>query len=265
VLGLNNFGMQFDIITIFSEVFDTYFNTSILKRAQRKKLIKIKIHNLRRWACDKHKTVDDTPYGGGPGMILKVEPLWRAISTLSKTKNKKSKIKNPNEKTKKQKIILLTPKGKQFDQKMAQRFSKLDRIILICGRYEGVDARVEKFVDEEISVGPYVLTGGELPAMLIVDAVTRLVPGVIKPESLEEETFVSRIDTNLTTNSTNIRKISGQISANSRVIEYPQYTRPEVFTYKDKSGKIRKLKVPKILLSGNHKKITEWRQRHCNL
>ena len=247
--------MQFDIITIFSEVFDTYFNTSILKRAQRKKLIKIKIHNLRRWACDKHKTVDDTPYGGGPGMILKVEPLWRAISTLSKTKNKKSKIKNTNEKTKKQKIILLTPKGKQFDQKMAQRLSKLDRIILICGRYEGVDARVEKFVDEEISVGPYVLTGGELPAMLIVDAVTRLVPGVIKPGSLQEESFSIG----------NSKRFVIRREVGEACCEYPQYTRPEVFTYKDKSGKIRKLKVPKILLSGNHKKITEWRQRHCNL
>lgn len=224
--------MQFDIITIFPNIFENYFNTSIIKRAQEKKLVKIKVHNLRRWTTDAHKTVDDKPYGGGPGMILKTDILYKAIKGLTKSKNKKSKI------------VLFTPAGKQFDQKIVHRYSKLDRLILICGHYEGVDARVEKFVDEKISVGPYVLTGGELPAMLIVDAVTRLIPGVIRPKSLEEETFTVRRRAN---------KASG---------EYPQYTRPEVFTYKNKSGKIKKLRVPKVLLSGDHQKIKEWRRNH---
>ncbi len=217
--------MQFDIITIFPQIFDSYFQTSILKRAQKKKIIKIKIHDLRFWTKDKHKTVDDTPYGGGPGMILKIEPIYKALKFLNKTKKKK------------QKIILLTPKGQKFDQKMAHQLSRLDKIIFICGRYEGVDARVEKLVDKKISVGDYVLTGGELPAMILVDTITRLLPGAINKESLKEETFSQSI-------------------INS---EYPQYTRPEVFTYKTKSAKVRKLKVPKVLLSGNHKKITEWK------
>ena len=154
--------MQFDIITIFPQIFDSYFQTSILKRAQKKKIIKIKIHDLRFWTKDKHKTVDDTPYGGGPGMILKIEPIYEALKFLNRRKNKK------------QKIILLTPKGQKFDQKMAQRFSKLDQLILISGRYEGVDERIAKHIaDEEISIGDYILTGGELPAMTIVDTVTR--------------------------------------------------------------------------------------------
>lgn len=217
--------MQFDIITIFPHIFDSYFQTSILKRAQDKKLIKIKIHDLRFWTKDKHKTVDDTPYGGGPGMILKIEPIYKALKFLNKKKSKKIKI------------ILLTPQGQKFDQKMASKFSKLDKLIFICGRYEGIDARVEKFVDKKISIGDYVLTGGELPAMIIIDAVTRLLPGVINKESLIEESF-------------------NQSTIN---FEHPQYTRPEVFTYKTKSAKIKKLKVPKVLLSGNHKEITEWR------
>jgi len=219
--------MQFDIITIFPQIFDSYFQTSILKRAQKKKIIKIKIHDLRFWTKDKHKTVDDTPYGGGPGMILKIEPIYKALKFLNRRKNKK------------QKIILLTPKGQKFDQKMAHKLSKLDKVIFVCGRYEGVDARVEKLVDKKISVGDYVLTGGELPAMILVDAITRLLPGVINKESLREETF-------------------SKLIINS---EYPQYTRPEVFTYKTKSAKIKKLKVPKVLLSGNHKKIAEWKLR----
>ncbi len=224
--------MQFDIITIFPHIFESYFQTSILKRAQEKKFIKIKIHDLRIWTTDRHKTVDDTPYGGGPGMILKVEPIYKALKSLNKTKSKKKKI------------FLLTPKGQKFDQKMAYQFSKLDKIIFICGRYEGVDARVEKLVDKKISIGDYVLTGGELPAMIMVDAITRLLPGVINKESLREESF-------------NQSTINNQQSTIN--FEYPQYTRPEVFTYKTKSAKIKKLKVPKVLLSGNHKEITEWR------
>lgn len=213
--------ITFHIISIFPEVFKDYFNTSIIKRAQQKGLIKINIHNLRSYTKDKHRTVDDKPYGGGPGMILKADIIYRALS----------KIKN------KQKIILLTPAGKPFNQKMAKNFSKCKAITLICGRYEGVDARVEKFVDEKISVGPYVLSGGELPAMTMLEAITRLVPGVIKTESLEEETH------------------------NQDFIEYKQYTRPEVLTIREKNAKIKMLRVPKILLSGNHQKIKKWRNK----
>jgi len=225
--------MIFDIITLFPEIFENYFNTSIIKRAQ-KKFIKIKIHNLRRWATDKHKIVDDKPYGGGPGMILKADIIRKAIETLRKSKSKNEKVK----------IILLAPDGKQFNQKIAYQYPKLDRIILICGHYEGVDARVEKFIDEKISVGPYILTGGELPAMIIVDAVTRLIPGVIRKESLDEETF-------------SIYKETKKMSS-----EYPQYTRPAVLTYKDKFGRLKKLSVPKVLLSGNHQKIKEWKSKY---
>ncbi|MFZ5559744.1 MAG: tRNA (guanosine(37)-N1)-methyltransferase TrmD [Patescibacteria group bacterium] len=209
--------MRFDIITIFPKIFDSYFNESIIKRAQRKGLIKIKIHNLRDYTSDKHKTVDDKPYGGGPGMILKIEPIYKAIQKIKKPHFAKASRGGA-------KIILFSPRGKKFDQKMAKRFSRLDRLIMICGRYEGVDERVAKYIaDEEISIGDYVLTGGEIPAMIVVDAVSRFIPGVLgKHESLEE--------------------IKGS---------YPVYTRPEKF------GKWR---VPKVLLSGNHKKIERWRK-----
>lgn len=219
--------LNFHIISIFPNIFNDYFNTSIIKRAQEKGLIKIKIYNLRKFTQDKRQTVDDKPYGGGPGMILKLEPI---IKALKKTMGSKSKLKDS-------KTILLTPAGKQFDQRMAQKFSKLKNIILICGRYEGIDARIEKFVNEKISVGPYVLSGGELPAMTIVEALTRLVPGVIKKESLLEETH------------------------NKNFVEYKQYTRPEVLTIKEKNGKIKTLKVPKILLSGHHQNIKKWRNK----
>jgi tRNA (guanine37-N1)-methyltransferase len=221
--------IKFDIITIFPKIFDSYFSESIIKRAQKKKLINIKIHNLRDYTNGKHKSVDDKPYGGGPGMVMKIEPIYKAIQ---KIKNKKQKIKNTN---KKLKIILFSAKGKKFTQDMAKRFSKLDRLIMICGRYEGIDERVAKYIaDEEVSVGDYVLTGGEIPAMIVVDAVTRLIPGVIASESLKEESFASL-------------KIN---------YEYPQYTRPESFIIHGK-----KRTVPRVLLSGNHKKIEEWRKR----
>ncbi len=230
--------MKFDIITIFPRIFDSYFNESIIKRAQNKRLIKIKIHDLRDFALDKHRTVDDKPYGGGAGMILKIEPIYKAI--------KKIKITNQNSK-----LILLSAKGKKFEQKMAYQLSKFKRLIIICGHYEGVDERLVKYIaDEEISIGDYVLTGGELPAMILVDAITRLIPGVIKKESLVEESF-------------NIFKrsdVKGQMSKVRCQTEYPQYTRPEIFYPNPKNKKIA-WRVPKILLSGNHKKIEEWRQK----
>ena len=220
--------MQFYIITIFPDIFDSYFSESIVKRAQQKKLIKINVHNLRDYTKDKHKSVDDKPYGGGPGMVMMVEPIFKAIKALKI----KSKFQNPNFKPilnskfqkPRTKIILFSPKGKKFDQKMAKRFSKLDRLIMICGRYEGIDERVAKYIaDEEVSIGDYVLTGGEIPAMIVIDAVSRLIPGVLgKEESLEENKG-----------------------------SYPTYTRPENF---------KGWKTPKVLLSGNHRKIKEWRK-----
>jgi tRNA (guanine37-N1)-methyltransferase len=183
-------------------------------------LVEINVHDLRDYTEDKHRTVDDKPYGGGPGMIMKAEPICKAVEDIKKG-------------NKKQKTALLSAKGKKFDQKKAFDFSKLDQLILICGRYEGVDERVAKHVvDEEISIGDYILTGGELPAMVITDAVTRLIPGVIKEESLKEESF----------------------SEFKNQKEYPQYTRPESIEI---NGKERS--VPEVLISGNHKEIEKWK------
>ncbi|MDP2966977.1 MAG: tRNA (guanosine(37)-N1)-methyltransferase TrmD [bacterium] len=219
--------VQFDIITIFPKIFDSYLKESFIKKARVKGLLKINIHNLRDWAKDRHKTVDDRPFGGGLGMVLKIEPIYKAIKAL-----KKSKIQSP-----KSKIILFTPRGKKFNQKMAYQFSKLKQIIMICGRYEGVDERVaKKIADVELSIGDYDLMGGELPAMVVMETIARLIPGVLgKPELLKE-----------------------RITKEKGFIEYPQYTRPEVFPPK----KGLKWHVPKVLVSGNHKKIEEWREKH---
>ena len=230
--------MKFDIITIFPKIFDSYFNESILARAQKNKLIGINTHNLRDYTDDKHKTVDNPPYGGGAGMVLMAEPILKAVAKL-KTKNKKQKTK----------IVVFSAKGKQFNQKMAYDWSKkLDQIIFICGRYEGIDERVVKILKaEEVSVGPYVLTDGEVPAMAVVSAVSRLIPGVIKLESLAEESHWSRL----------IKGEKGVKKGERGGLEYPHYTRPEVLEYKGK-----KYRVPKVLLSGDHKKIEEWRESH---
>ena len=221
--------MKFDIITIFSEVLKKYFSSSILGRAQKDKKIEIKLHNLRDFAEDKHKKVDDKPYGGGPGMVLKIEPVALATGSILRKLN----LKNQISKFKKIKIILFSPEGKQFTQKMAKDWAKkYDNLIMICGRYEGVDARVKKALNaEEISIGPYILTGGELPAAIVADSVARHIPNVLgKEESLEEE-----------------RGTSG----------FPVYTKPEVFEFKGK-----KFKVPKVLLSGHHEKIKNWREKN---
>ncbi len=221
--------MKFHLLTIFPAIFDSYLNESILRRASEKKIVKFKVHNLRDWTNDKHKTVDDAPYGGGAGMLMKIEPLYKALSAIKKT-NKKVK---PN----KRKIILLSASGKTWNQALAQKYSKLEEIIFICGRYEGVDARLKNFIDEEISVGDYVLTGGELPALTIIDSITRLIPGVLgNKESIIEESH-----------------------SEDGVTEYPQYTRPEIFTVEGK-----KYKVPTVLLSGDHKKIKEWQINKMN-
>jgi len=230
--------MRFDIITIFPGAFQSYFKTSILARAQKKKLITIRVYNLRRWTTDKHKTVDDRPYGGGAGMVLKIEPIYKAVQSLkSKVKSQKSKVGKPY-------VILFSAKGKVLTQEIVRKLAKKKWLILICGHYEGIDERVAKYIaDEEISIGEYVLTGGEIPALALVDAISRLVPGVLgKKESLREESF-----------------------GRPGYKEYPQYTRPEVFWPQGTRRKAQGGKgwaVPKVLLSGNHKRISEWRRKH---
>jgi len=212
--------LTFDIITIFPNIFDSYLKESFIKKAQEKKLIKINIHDLRKYTKDRHKSVDDRPYGGGLGMVLKIEPIYLA---LKKIKKKGSKV------------ILFTPRGKKFDQKLAFNLSKTKQVIMICGRYEGVDERVAKHLaDMELSIGDFDLMGGELPAMILMETITRLVPKVLgKPELLKE-----------------------RITKEKAFIEYPQYTRPEKFM----AGKGKKWVVPKVLVSGDHKKIKEWRK-----
>ena len=210
---------DFHIISAFPQILDSYFNDSILKRAQDKKLIKVISHDLREFTKDKHRNVDDTPYGGGVGMVLMIEPIYLAWKSIRK--NKKSLT------------ILLTPAGKTFKQVKAKQLTNYDQIIFICGRYEGVDARVDNIIDEKISIGDYVLTGGELGAAVIIDSVTRLIPGVLgKYESTKDESH-----------------------SKPGVLEYPHYTRPETF----KAGKA-KWQVPKVLLSGHHKDIEKWRE-----
>jgi len=220
--------MRFDIITIFPDILDSYLKEGILAQAIKKGLIKINFHNLRDYTKDKHQTTDDRPFGGGPGMVMMVEPIYRAILAL----NSKSEARNSKQR---KRIILLSPQGKKLDQKMAKRLSKYDQLILICGRYEGVDARVkEHIVDEEISIGDYVLSGGELPAMVIVEAVSRLVPKVLgNKESLKSESHTKTGD-----------------------LDFPQYTRPAEF----RAGR-KTWKTPEVLLSGDHKKIEEWRRK----
>ena len=223
--------MRFDIITILPKAFDSYLNASLLARAQGKNLIDIYIHNLRDYATDPHSTVDDRPYGGGAGMVLRVDILAKALQKIIKIKKKTTRI------------ILFSASGKPLTQKKIQELKKkYKQLVLICGRFEGFDARINKLVDEEISIGDYILTGGELPAMVLIDGVSRLVSGVLgKEESLLEESF------NESTGA------SG--TAGSALLEYPHYTRPESFKWKGKN-----YKVPKILTSGHHAKIAKWRK-----
>ena len=233
--------MTFHIITLLPEVFDAYFKESIIGKAIKKRLIKVKFYDLRDFSKDKkHKRVDEKAYGGGPGMVLGVEPLVRAIEkATARQTGSRGKIQGTARQTgsrdKRQvKIILLAPGGRQFDNKIAQNLTKYKDIVLIAGRYEGVDERIKKvFRVEEVSIGPYVLTGGEIPAMVVVDAVSRQIKGVLgKNESLEEKRYG---------------------------VGVPAYTRPEVFKHKGKN-----YKVPKVLLSGDHKEIAAWRKEKIN-
>lgn len=216
--------MKITILTLFPEMFQGPFDYSIIKNAKEKNKVKIDFVNIRDFGIGKHRVVDDKPYGGGHGMILRVDVLEKAIN---QTKDKKLNSKN-------QKIILLSPHGKTFNQKKATDLSKLKHLILVCGRYEGVDERAKEFIDEALSIGDFVVTGGELPAMLVTDAVVRLVTGVLKEGVTTTESF--------------------SLPAGRQVpfLEYPQYTKPD--NYKD-------LKVPAILLSGDHGKIKLWRDK----
>lgn len=231
--------MNFNILTIFPNIIKNYSDESILGRAQKNNFIKIQTIDIRDFSNNKHNKVDDTIYGGGAGMLMKPEPIYEALKSIgaipfAKTNglNKIKKIFNGDIK-KKKKTILLSPRGKKFDQKMAEKFSGLDELTMICGRYEGVDQRVvDNMIDEEISVGDFVLAGGELGALIIIEATSRLINGVLgNEESLLEESH-------------------NEIGKK----EYPQYTKPENFLG---------LKVPEVLLNGDHKKIKEWREKNA--
>ncbi|HBO16849.1 MAG: tRNA (guanine-N(1)-)-methyltransferase [Candidatus Moranbacteria bacterium GW2011_GWE2_35_2-] len=260
--------MTFDIITIFPQIFSAqggstsdenscaYFGTSIIKRALNNNLIKINTHNLRNYTTDKHRTVDDTPYGGGAGMVMKVKPIFDCVNAIKQKKG--SEVKNQKDTI----TVLFSAKGKRYTQQDAVRLSQYKIIIMICGRYEGVDERVaEHIADEEISIGDYVLTGGELPAMVVIDSITRLIPGVLgNPKSLIEESFSM---TALTQNQNT--KSSCEIESFKKIYEYPQYTKPEEFFPEGKSvSDGRSWKVPNVLLSGNHAEIEKWRKEKSN-
>ncbi len=258
--------MNFEVITIFPHIFDSYFSESILARAQKKNKIKINIYNLRDYTTDKHKTVDDTPYGGGAGMVLKVEPIFNCVETVKKNLQSISEDKIFAEEKKETVIkddklirtILFSAKGKRYTQADAQRLAKYKNLILICGRYEGVDERVaQNIVDEEISIGEYVLTGGEIPAMTVIDSVSRLLSGVLgNQESLKEESFSDKLQTEERYDSLQFADESDsdcklKIENCKLIREYPHYTKPEEF-----NG----WRVPEVLLSGNHKEIEKWRK-----
>ena len=205
--------MKFDVLTLFPEMFDS-LNSSIVGRAKEKNLIEINLINIRDFSKDKHKKVDDTPYGGGAGMIMKPDVVYDAYKSII---------------DKNAKVVYMSPQGKKLNQKKVEELAKEDHLIILCGHYEGIDQRViDKIVDEEISIGDYVLTGGELPAMVLIDAVSRYNDGVIAKESIEDESFANGM------------------------LEYPQFTRPEVF---------EGVRVPEVLLSGHHENIKKWRNK----
>jgi len=211
--------MKFDIITLFPEMFSSPLSESILKRAIEEEKITINLHQLRDYSKDKHRNVDDVPFGGGGGMLLSCQPLFDCITEIKKTNN------GP--------VLFLSPQGEIYNQKLANNFSELDEIIIISGRYEGIDQRVrDEMIDLEVSIGEYVLTGGEIPAMVLIDSISRLIPGVITDNSHLNDSFS--------------KNLKGKK-------EYPNYTRPQEF---------RGLKVPDVLISGNHKEIEKWRKDH---
>lgn len=216
--------MRVDILTLFPDIFQGGLNESMLKKAQEKGLLSLNIVDLRTFTADKHKTADDSPYGGGAGMLMKADVIARAIDSA------RVEI-TPNTSVESHRVILMCPSGKTLDHAKVKELSVFDHITILCGRYEGVDERVRKMVDEEISIGDYVLTGGEIPAMVLVDAVARQIPGVVKEEdSVREDSFFAGL------------------------LDHPSYTRPEEF-----KGET----VPEVLLSGNHKEINGWRRKEA--
>lgn len=275
--------MKFNILTIFPELFDSWQKASILHRAHEEELIEIGVHNIRDFTTDKHRTVDDSPYGGGAGMVMKIEPIDKALRALkSQIPNSKSQtirqLADQIQKTKtpQRRIVVLSARGEQFTQAKAEEWAKLDELVLICGRYEGIDQRVaDHLADEEISIGPYVLNGGEVAAMVVIEAVARLLPGVLgNPESLEEESHSGKIRNPKSVNPKQIqntkllnsqpslsptgeatageaKQIRNQKSEIRNYVEYPQYTKPAEY-----NG----WKVPEVLLSGNHEEIRNWRE-----
>jgi len=215
--------MKIDIITIFPNIFDSYFDESIIKRAREKNIVEINIINLRNFTTDKRKTVDDTPFGGGEGMVMMVEPIEKAVNSI---------------KTQDSHVIALSAKGELFKQSKAKTLSQKKHLILICGRYEGFDQRIlDEIADEVLSIGNFVLTGGEIPAMIVADSVARLIPGVLGNESSPE---------------------TDSYFSDDKTKQYPIYTKPA--EYKSQNGKT--LKVPDILLSGNHEEIKQWREKN---
>ncbi|MEN2995072.1 MAG: tRNA (guanosine(37)-N1)-methyltransferase TrmD [Thermodesulfovibrio sp.] len=211
--------MRFEVLTIFPEVIECYIKHGVIGKALKKRVAEVKIYNLRDFTSDKHRKVDDYPYGGGAGMVMQIEPLFNAIKSIKTDGNPR-------------RVILLSPQGRRFNQEIAKKFlEEKVTLLLICGRYEGIDERVKNFIDEEISIGDYVLSGGELPALVIIDSILRLIPGALGDEiSAQEESFMRGI------------------------LDYPHYTRPEEF---------EGMKVPAILLSGNHRKIALWRKKEA--
>lgn len=203
--------MKIDVLTLFPNMFNDVFKESIIKRALDNHLVEINIHNIRDYSKDAHKKVDDTPYGGGSGMVLMCQPIFDAVKALRKENSK---------------VILLTPSGTLYKQKIARNLSKEEHLIIICGHYEGFDERIKTIVDIEISIGDYILTGGEIPCMVLIDSITRLIDGVIKEESSQNESFTNNL------------------------LDYPTYTKPRVY---------EGLEVPPVLVNGNHEKINKWR------
>lgn len=221
--------MKFTVLTLFPEVFDPYLQASIIGSARAKSLIETSLINIRDFATDTHRTVDDTPYGGGPGMVMKIAPIHAALQSLQSNTNDSGSTKT----------LVLAARGQQLTQSVVAELAKLSELKLICGRYEGIDQRVaDHLADGELSIGPYVLAGGELAALVVIEAVSRLIPGVLgNPESLTEESH-------------SISNKLIQLQANAATKEYPQYTKPETY-----NG----WQVPPVLLSGNHAAITAWR------
>jgi tRNA (guanine37-N1)-methyltransferase len=218
--------MTIDVVTIFASMIEPLLAAGVVGRAIERRTLDVKVHDLRDFTTDRHRVVDDVPYGGGPGMVLKPEPLFRALDTIEAERGRRLTV------------VLTSPQGARFTQAEAQRLSRVDHLVLLCGRYEGIDERVRERVTEEISIGDYVLSGGELPALVILDAVARLVPGVVGDEQSVAEDSFSR-----------------------GLLDYPQYTRPAEVRGPDLSGAA--LKVPDVLLSGNHGDIRHWRKREA--